>query len=108
VAKESDIQKAILEALRAMGIFAYRNQVQSLRYTGGRGRNPMKGAPDLIGIIPPYGTFLGIEVKKPGGKVSKEQQEWIDNITCNGGLAFVCDDPKEVEARIAAFLEGKE
>ena len=107
---EADIQKAILELLRSMGIFAYRQQTQGLKYSGGRGKNPMKGAPDIAGIIPPwlakttFGIPLGIEVKTPEGKLSPEQIAWIENIRANGGIAFVCNDFHQLRPLLNSFL----
>lgn len=47
-----------------------------------------KGTPDLIGYLPD-GKFIGIEVKKPGGEVSREQQDFLDDLNNKGGLGFV-------------------
>lgn len=33
------------------------------------------GTPDIVGCL--YGSFFAIEVKKPGGKVSDEQKNWM-------------------------------
>lgn len=54
------------------------------------------GVPDIIGCI--NGRFVGIEVKRPGGVVSKLQEYHIAQINKTGGAAFVAyslDDVKE-------------
>jgi hypothetical protein len=103
--EEADIQRAIIETLRSMNIFAFRNHSQGIKLAGrGRVKNPNRGAPDILAIIPPKGIFLGIEVKKPGGKPSPEQLQWIDDIRANGGIAFVCDDVNQLKTLLATYL----
>lgn len=58
-----------------------------------------KGIPDIIGILP-GGRFLGIEIKRPGGRVSPEQAKWIQNINDSGGIAFVAYSVDEVVDRL--------
>ena len=52
-----------------------------------------KGVSDLVGMLGD-GSFLAIEVKSPQrrNKVTHQQQEFIDKVNDNGGLAFVCWD----------------
>jgi VRR-NUC domain len=47
-----------------------------------------KGISDIIGCSP-EGIFIAIEVKRPGGKPSPEQLEFIENVKRNKGVAFV-------------------
>lgn len=47
-----------------------------------------KGGSDIIGIAPD-GCFLAIEVKTARGRVSKEQQTFIDAVNKAGGIAGV-------------------
>ena len=54
----------------------------------------MPGVSDILGIF--RGRFLAIEVKKPGGKLTEKQQEFIDRINANGGIAFVARDVFDV------------
>lgn len=50
-----------------------------------------KGSGDLIGIVAPYGRFLSIEVKRPGGHTDKARRErqarWREVVTAFGGIA---------------------
>jgi hypothetical protein len=57
------------------------------------------GSADIIGIY--KGRFLSIEVKRPGKKLRKEQQLWMDMINKNGGIAIVCDDAKKLKELLA-------
>lgn len=81
---EKDILAEIKTYLSARGIFFFRCN------TGRRGGVSfgIKGAPDIIGILPD-GRFLAIEVKGPGGKASIEQLQFLGEIAKNGGMAFV-------------------
>jgi hypothetical protein len=81
---EKDILAEIKAYLSARGIFFFRCN------TGRRGGVSfgVKGAPDIIGILPD-GRFLAIEVKGPGGKASIEQLQFLGEIAKNGGMAFV-------------------
>jgi hypothetical protein len=47
---------------------------------------------------------LAIEVKRPGGKPTAEQQQFIDTINEAGGLAFVARSVEEVDQRVSASL----
>jgi hypothetical protein len=96
---ENQLQKQILDYLRARGIVAWRPN-QSYR----KGRfipRESIGTPDIVGVTKD-GRFLGIEVKVPktelsrAGKVSKKQQAWIDEVKRMGGRAFVARSIEEV------------
>jgi hypothetical protein len=50
--------------------------------------------------MPKTGRFLAIEVKRPGGKATQEQQQFIDTINAAGGLAFVAHSIEEVQAQL--------
>ena len=99
--RESDIQKGILDYLKWVGIYAWRqnttgvyNKKRDAYYFHG-----MAGVSDIIGILP-NGRFLAIEVKREGKKPTDAQQEFMDNITKHGGLAFVAHDIETVEKRL--------
>jgi hypothetical protein len=47
-----------------------------------------KGISDILGCSPD-GKFVAIEVKKPGGKPTPEQWDFIDAVKRNQGIAFV-------------------
>lgn len=100
---EKDIQKAILNYLEATHIFAWRNNTGAGFNTNPNGKKyfirfSTKGAPDILGCLR-EGRLLAIEVKRPGGVASKDQEEFLGAITKLGGLAFVAtsiDDVKRV------------
>jgi hypothetical protein len=51
----------------------------------------VKGFPDLF-VCEPRGKYHGlfIELKRPGGKVSPEQIDWIKDLNRRGYYAIVC------------------
>jgi len=96
---ESDIQRQILDYLSLKGIFHYRNNTSGIyiQKTGKYRPSHSKGAPDIVGIVPDgSGRFLGIEIKKPGGKLSPDQIVFLDNIWKAGGIPIVAYSLEDV------------
>lgn len=91
---ESDLIRQILEYLAHKKIPAWRaNSGGGLR-RGRAGRTvPVKGnapgTPDVLGVIPPAGRFLGVEAKMPGGRLSPSQIAWHDNALEAGAFVVV-------------------
>jgi len=87
---ETDIQNECRIAASEMGAVVFRNNIgaaenpngQKVYYGVGR-----PGGSDLLGIY--HGTFLAMEVKKPGKKPSKNQATFMKNIKLHGGIAGV-------------------
>jgi len=96
--EEAKIQKDILNLLNSCGILAWRNSV------GNRGYKKFgkKGQADISGLIKKQGgRRLEIEVKKEiGGKVSKQQTEFIEMINYHGGIAFVARSVSDVKEKL--------
>lgn len=93
---EADIQRACMIAASKLGAIVWRNNTGMLRNSNGI---PVKyglckGSSDIIGIY--RGRFLAIEVKTPKGRVSKEQENFIDIVNKAGGIAFVARHPDDV------------
>lgn len=92
IASEREIQKVILDYLQLKGINAWRTN-SGIQFSTYKDRSYItrlapRGTPDIIGFLN-NGKFLGIEIKKPGGIVSDDQNIFIDKINKAGGLAFV-------------------
>lgn len=101
--RESDIQNAIMIALSDAGCTVWRNNV-GIGWQGRMSRTRMGsvllddprplhaglcvGSSDIIGITAD-GRFLAIEVKTKTGRVSDEQQRFIDAVRRKGGVAGV-------------------
>ncbi len=104
---ESAIVKAVLDYLRLRGIFAWRNNTTGIfdpTRKVFRTFHGLKGVSDVLGLLD-GGRLLAVEVKRPGGKVSAEQAEFIDAVNRRGGLAFVATGIGDVMKALDA--EGK-
>lgn len=101
--KESDIQASIMIALSQAGCTVWRQNVgqgwagKSQRLSTGsvviHDPRPLHaglcvGSSDIIGITS-NGQFLAVEVKSKLGRVSEDQQRFIDAIRRKGGIAGV-------------------
>lgn len=98
---EKDIQKDILQYLHIRGFVAWRqNQGAASGEHNGKKRFfrfcSMPGISDVLGIIPPEGLFLAVEVKRPGKKPSLEQQMFLDTVRLAGGIAIVATSVDDV------------
>lgn len=101
--RESDIQSSIMIALSKAGCTVWRQNVG----TGWQGKmqrlssgsvvihdpRPLNaglcvGSSDIIGIAPD-GRFIAVEVKSKSGRVSVEQQRFINAVRRKGGIAGV-------------------
>ena len=91
---EKEITYAIRMVLKTLGIFHWKQW-----------QGPMsqpKGVCDILGIW--KGKMLAIEVKTNNGKVTEDQNRFIDRINREGGLAFVARSEDDVIDRLD---EGK-
>jgi len=106
---ETEIVKAILEYLRARGLWAERRNSRVLMLPGKGGRlrpvrfGGVKGASDII-AIGLQGRFMAIEVKRPGGKATVEQDMYLREIRRHGGLAFVATGWQDVAVALERAL----
>lgn len=98
---EADIQHAILRALKIHPAVAFfwRQNTGAMAIGEGKARRFVrfgpKGAPDIQGYLT-NGVALFIECKRRTGKVTIEQQEFIDRARKAGAVAFVARDVKTV------------
>ena len=114
MASEQSIQQHIRLRCSTGPVRLFRNNTGTLRDANGR---PVqfglaKGSADLIGwttrtITPEMvGTtvavFTSIEVKTPTGRVSPEQQQWLQAVQAAGGIAGVVRSVEDAEALLTA------
>lgn len=100
---ETKLVKAILDWLAAKGIFAWRTNNTAV-YDPSRGVmrtfHGLKGVSDILGILSTNdhcGTFLAIEVKTETGKLSADQEAFLERIKREGGIAIVARSIDDVE-----------
>ena len=107
MAKESAIQKLILDWLEVNRFFHWRNYVgavirgsrENLRF----GKNPAKGMPDIMGLMKDgSGRLFAIEVKTAEGRVAPHQKEKIAELIKGGAVAFVARDLETVIEKLKA------
>lgn len=107
--RESDIQASIMIALSKAGCTVWRQNVgqgwagKSQRLSTGavviHDPRPLHaglcvGSSDIIGITP-NGQFLAVEVKSKTGRLTEEQQRFIDAVRRKGGIAGVARSVEE-------------
>jgi len=95
---EQDIQRDCLAYLKELGYMCWKQPSQGLRVAGGkrvkkRGGGTV-GHPDIMALK--EGIFYCIEVKKPGGKVSKGQVAWLIYAQTNGAKCMVVRSLEEM------------
>lgn len=97
---EKDIQKAILEYLQLLRIFAWRNNTGAMsgEHHGKKWfmRFGFPGIADILGILP-SGRFLAIEVKRPGGKLTLDQVAFKQAVESNGGMYLLAQSIDDVK-----------
>ena len=91
---ESEIESSILQYLRFNGVMCWKDRQYAKKPTKGSLRS-QNGTPDIIGILSD-GKFLGIEVKKPGGKLSDEQKGFLERSYDLGAQTFVAYSLQDV------------
>lgn len=74
-----------------------------------------KGASDLIGFKPvvitqemvgkTFPIFTVVETKRPGGRISAEQNIFLDCIRKAGGIAIVAKKPDDINEGLASWMK---
>lgn len=97
---ELPIKKRIREAVAAEGCIAWIHDVDNRQMKTGLGH----GTADIICIVPPFGRFLGIEVKRPRyspSDVSTAQRAWLAAVRRFGGVSGIATDVASALALVA-------
>lgn len=82
---EGLLTNSIRSLLKSAGVWHWKN------WGGGFGQ---KGVSDLLGCW--RGRMLAIEVKTPTGRITLDQQRFLDNVNAAGGIGFVARDIETV------------
>ena len=112
LATEKEIQRAILEWLACIKVFAWRQNRGAM--SGAHKGKPWfvrfgpPGQSDILGVVPSLGRFLAIEVKRVGKQPTEDQQGFLDRVTAAGGIAFVAHSLEECQTRFNDKLWGRE
>lgn len=96
IINETSITRQIKQVLFNCGGFP-------IKIAGGPYQRP--GIADLLVCM--NGKFIAIEVKKPGGKLSPLQEQFLQDVRAAGGSAFVAhsveDVVKELNLRVKLY-----
>lgn len=96
---EKDFQAGVLKLALFHGF--------KLRYHTHDSRRSAPGFPDLVLVNPRTGRVLWRELKTNKGRVSPEQQEWLDGLTACGMDAGVWRPNDLDDGRVLAELKGQ-
>lgn len=99
---EAAVLKAVIRALalHPRVAWAHRMNVGAFRDADRFVRVGFKGCSDIIGQTTD-GRFLAVEVKRPGGKPTPDQTDFIDRVNSAGGVAFVARSVDDVYEGLA-------
>jgi len=99
---------AVRAWLSAHGIPHWRINQQGVPIHGGTGfrPGPHRGIADLLGILP-GGRFLAVEVKKPGGKLTKDQRCFLLDVCIADGLGICVSSVEELSMKLAGLVSGR-
>lgn len=105
---EQDIQREIvswLDTQKAIGRLDHWRVTIGVALVGKgiRRKNPLKGHPDLAGVLRPGARYFTIEVKRPGslaGRWYPEQLEWGTRLREDGVLYIVATSVEDVKRAI--------
>lgn len=106
-ANEAAVKQQIRVALATSGVLVWNNVVALAKLRSGAWSHVglCVGSADLIGLVPPYGRFLGIETKRPKKAHEREaQKRWIELVRRWGGVAGFA---RSVEEALALANEAR-
>lgn len=111
--KEASIMHRVMLKLTEIGVRVSRNNVGQCKMDNGSVVRFGVGGPggsDLIGFTPytvrksdvgrELAIFTAVEVKRPGGKVTPEQQQFLSAVEAAGGVAVVAYEADEAVAEV--------
>ena len=102
-----DLLNAILLALSARGVLAWKNNTGALTDRDGRlVRYGLKGSSDILGVIPPSGKALAIEVKVGRDRLRPEQARFGEAFVRHGGIWVVARSVDDALVAVAVAAGG--
>ena len=111
VERETDVLRQVLTLLEILQVPHFRSNAGG-GYRLGKGGRPqlIKGAPedwpDVTGLVPHDGRFLGIEVKRPCERPTPGQLATLRSINDHGGVGFWTANVVECQTILARVLSG--
>lgn len=108
-ASEQGIQKSILDYLRLKKYVAFKHHSTGSGVRNGKAfffSHSEKGISDIIACSR-EGRFIAIEVKKPGGKPSEEQLDFLERVNQNGGIGILAYSLDDVIGKVGDTNKGR-
>jgi hypothetical protein len=92
--REKGVEIRIRVALATAGVLCWKHKVD---YRAPFGQGLGRGVADLICVVPPFGRFLAIEVKRPGarGRTTEDQDRWLAVVRRFGGVSGIATSVEE-------------
>lgn len=97
--KESELYKPLVEYLNHRGFVALRINSGKIKV----GRRFIQLAPSGTSDI--VGVCLAVEVKKPGEKPTRAQQEFIDRVNMAGGIGLIVESVEDLDTQLNERLK---
>lgn len=94
---ESEIQRACISYLKLKGHLVVRFNNIPMEKDGRKIPVRQRGVSDLLVCEKGTGKFIAIEVKRPGGKPTDEQQEFLLQVRSKGGIAFIAESIDDLQ-----------
>ena len=84
----------LIEVYQAKGLKMFRNNVGVVRprddsdqtYSFG-----LKASVDYVGYCTPHGSFVAVEIKGDGDRLTSKQERFLANVNASGGIGCVVD-----------------
>lgn len=95
--KESELKSEVIRLLKLKGIFCWNNRNVGV-YNPKTGKyipSPVRGVPDIIGVLP-NGRMIAIEVKTRRGQLTVYQKEFLMQLEHNNALVGVVRSIEDV------------
>lgn len=100
--READIQKVCIQWLQAKGFFPIRVNSAGIKVGDRYFRaNSQPGCSDVL-CCAPDGGFVAIEFKRPKGKPTEQQKQFLGEIVRRNGLALVVSSVDQLEQALRA------
>lgn len=102
-APEAQVAKEIDAFLKSIGAYMRTIKSDGVKTAHGwRPSNQGRGISDRIGILPPNGRFIAIELKSKGKKstTTPEQLDFLKRVIESGGIGCVADSISDVTAAL--------
>lgn len=100
-AREKVVEASIRVELSQAHVMVMKNRIEACWHCGMKPKDTAGlgvGSSDLICVVPPYGRFLAIEVKRPGytpSMVSDDQRRFQEVVRKYGGVAGIASSEDE-------------